>query len=241
MIDDNPVLGKLIASYPSDRGRLLLPAGLVAGAIAIILNYTLAEVEAWWAPLLTVIIMALVVLAAGWYVLHLWNREMVLYEQGFSYREGSRPVFFRYTEIATIRQRGERLAYLGGLYRRTTYEFVLTTWKGDVITLNNVYRRVAELGKRMEQKVNAVLWPVLAERVAKGEAVLFSATLSLTATGLREGGRDLTWAEYGGYRVENRRLVVLDTTGATWAAVPLVEVDNITLLLQVLREHVPAK
>jgi hypothetical protein len=237
MIDDNPVLGKLIASHPSDRGRLLLPTGLIAGAVAFVLNYTLAEVEAWWAPLLTVMIMALVVLAAGWYVLHLWNREMVLFEEGFSYREGSRPVFFKYTEIATLRQRGERLAYLGGLYRRTKYEFVLTTWQGDVITLNNVYRRVDELGTRMEQKVNAVLWPVLAEKVAKGEAVPFSATLSLTATGLRESGRDLSWAEYGGYRVENRRLVVLDRMGAEWAAIPLTEIDNITLLLQVMREH----
>jgi hypothetical protein len=237
MIEDNPVLGKLIASYPSDRGRLLLPSALVAGTTATVLNYTLAEVDAWWAPLLTVILMALVVLAIGWYVLHLWNREVVLFDQGFSYREGSRPVFFRYTEIATIRQRGERLAYLGGLYRRTKYEFVLTTWQGDVITLNNVYRRVAEMAGRMEQKVNAVLWPVLTERLAKGEAVPFSATLNLTANGLREEGRDLTWPEFGRYRVENRQMVILDSAGAVWLTVPLAEVDNIALLLQIMREH----
>jgi hypothetical protein len=237
MIEDNPVLGPLIASYPSDRGRLLLPAAIVIGAVAIVLNYTLAEADAWWGPLLTVIVMALVVLAAGWYVLHHWNREVVLFDQGFSYREGSRPVYFRYTEIAHIRQRAERLAYLGGLYRRTVYRYVLTTGQGDVIVLTNVYRRVAELGARMEQKVNAVLWPLIAERLAKGETVMFSATLGLSAGGLHEGGRNLLWDEYGGYRIENRRLAVLNQAGELWFAVPLTNVDNVTLLLQVLREH----
>jgi len=237
MLDDNPVLGKLIASYPSDRGRLLAPAALIMGATAIIFNYTLVELDAWWAPLLTVILMALVVLAAGWYVLHLWNREVILYEQGFSYREGSRPVFFRYTEIGRIRQRAERLAYLGGLYRRTRYEFVLTTWQGDVLVLDNVYRRVSELGARMEQKVNAVLWPVIAERLAQGGTVPFSATLGMTAQGLCEADRALPWPEYGGYRIQNRRLALLNREGDVWLAVPLTEVDNITLLLEVLREH----
>ncbi len=237
MIEDNPVLGPLIASYPSDRGRLLVPAASIVGGVAVLLNYTLADVDAWWSPVLTVILMALVMLAAGWYVLHHWNREVILFEHGFSYREGSRPVFFRYTEIAHIRQRAERLAYLGGVYRRTVYRFVLTTGQGDVIVLTNLYRRVAELGARMEQKVNAVLWPVIAERLAKGETAPFSATLGLSGRGLHEGGRDLTWDVYGGYRIENRRLALLNRAGEMWFTVPLTDVDNVTLLLQVLREH----
>jgi hypothetical protein len=235
MIEDNPVLGAFVASYPSDRGRLLVPSAVVIGFVSVVLNFTLADVNAWWGPALTVVLMALVVLAVGWYILHHWNREVVLYEQGFSYREGSRPVFFRYTEIAHIRQRAERLAYLGGLYRRTVYRFVLTTGQGDVIVLTNLYRRVGELGARIEQKVNAVLWPVIAERLAKGEIVPFSTALGLSERGLQEGGRDLNWEQYGGYRIENRRLALLKQSGEVWFAVPLTEVDNITLLLQVLR------
>ncbi len=237
MIEDNPVLGAVIASYPSDRGRLLLPGAIVCGAVAVLLNFTLAEEQAWWGPVLTVIVMALVVLGVAWYILHLWNREVILYEQGFSYREGSRPVYFRYTEIKSIRQRGERRAYFGGLFRRAVYEFVLTTWAGDVIVLNNVYRRVAELGARVEQKANAVLWPAIAERLAQGETVPFSDSLGLTARGLHENERDLPWEQFGGYRIENRRLVVLDRAGAVWFSALLTEVDNITLLLNVLREH----
>jgi len=237
MVEDNPVLGAVIATYPSDRGRLLVPGGLVCALVAVLLNFTLAEERAWWGPVLTVIIMALVVLAVAWYILHLWNREVILYEQGFSYREGSRPVFFRYTEIKSIRQRGERRAYFGGLLRRSVYEFVISTRAGDVIVLNNVYRRVAELGARMEQKTNAVLWPAIAERLAQGERVSFSASLELTARGLHQGGRDLLWEQFGGYRIENRRLLVLDSAGSVWFSALLAEVDNITLLLNVLREH----
>jgi hypothetical protein len=237
MLEDNPVLGAFVASYPSDRGRLLLPGAVVCGAVAVILNFTLAEVDAWWGPLLTTIIMAVVVLAVGWYILHHWNREVILYKDGFSYREGSRPVFFRYGEIARIRQRAERLSYFGGLFRRTVYQFVISTEAGDVFVLNNAYRRVDELGTRIEKQANALLWPRIAERLAKGEIVPFSATLGLSGQGLRESGRDLTWTDYGGYRIENRSLVVLNASGQAWVAVPLSEIDNVTLLLNVLREH----
>jgi len=78
---------------------------------------------------------------------------------------------------------------------------------------------------------------VIAERLAKGETVAFSAALGLSERGLHEGGRDLTWEQYGGYRIENRKLALLNQVGEVWFAVPLTEVDNITLLLQVLRER----
>jgi hypothetical protein len=137
MIEADPVFGKVIANYPSDRIRLIAPAVVISGVVSVILNVTLAEVEGWWGPALTVIIMASVVLGLGWRVLHFWNHEVVLYEEGFSYREGARPVFFLYHEIMSVRQQGQRLAYFGGLIRRNTYQFTLTTLRGEVMKLDN--------------------------------------------------------------------------------------------------------
>jgi hypothetical protein len=234
MLDDDPVLGKVIANYPSDRARLLLPVGVIMGLIAVILNFTLAETN----PLLTVIIMAGLSLVAGWYVLHFWNREIILYEHGFSFREGSRTVLFLYHEIASIRQRAERLAYFGGLIRRAAYRFTLTTFRGESMTITNLYKRVDRLGAQLEQKIYPVLGASLRARLMQGEKVPFSATLRVSSIGLHEQGRDLNWAQFTGYQIGGGHLTLYSQPGETeWLRLPLPQVDNIPLLLEFLKRQ----
>lgn len=237
--DADPVLGAVIASYPIDRLRLLLPAGAVCASLAVMLNFTLAQAPVWWGPALTVAIMAAVALVAGWWVLHLWNREVVLYEFGFSYREGGRVVPFLYPEIASLRQRAERLSYFGGLVRREVYRFTLTTIRGERIVLGSRYRRVAELGVRLEERLNHSLLPILQERLARGERIPFSDTLRLSAGGLHDGERALSWDDFGGFRIAGGQLAALDRGGATWFSLPLPDVDNVALLLELTRSRRP--
>jgi len=238
MIEADPVFGKVVANYPSNRIRLVIPAVVLSGVASVILNVTLAEVEAWWGPVLTVIVMAAVVLGLGWRVLHFWNREMVLYEEGFSYREGARPIFFLYHEIMSVRQQGQRLAYFGGLIRRNTYQITLTTLRGEVMTLDNNYVRIEELGAQVEKKVYGVLEPYLKEEMAKGEKIPFSNTLRLTTAGLEEKGRELPWEEFDGYKISAGQIAIFaqpDT--ALWLSIPLPEVDNLPILIRWLKQH----
>lgn len=238
-LDADPVLGGVIASYPIDRARLLLPAGAVCAVLAVALNFTLAEVPAWWGPALTVAIMGLAALTAGWWVLHLWNREIVLYEFGFTYREGGRVVWFVYPEIASLRQRAECLSYFGGLLRREVYRFTLTTIRGERIVLGGRYRRVAELGVRLEERLIHSLLPIFQERLARGEHLPFSNTLRLSADGLHESGRMLKWDDFGGFRAAGGRLMALTRDGQVWFSLPLPEVDNAALLLALARSRRP--
>ena len=242
MIEADPVFGKVLANYPSDRIRLMAPAVVLSGVASVILNVTLAEVDAWWVPALTVILMAAVVLILGWRVLHFWNREVVLYEEGFSYREGAKPVFFLYHEVLSIRQKGQRLAYFGGLLRRNTFQFTLTTLRGEVMKLDNNYVRIEELGAQIEKKIYAVLEPYLKEEIAKGEKIPFSNTLRLSSDGLEEKGRELAWEEFDGYKINNGQISIFaqpDTS--VWLSIPLPEVDNLPILIRWLkqREHTP--
>lgn len=239
VIEPDPLLGEALAHFPSDRLRPLLISGLVGAPVALLLGFTTAQVVEWWGPALTVIIMALVVLALGWYVLHVWNREIILYERGFSYREGSETVFFRYDEIASIRLRAERLAYFGGLLHRDMYRFTVTTTEAERFTITNLYRRADELGTRLTDRINRVLGPQLAQHFIDGKVIPFGDSLTASRSGLREGGRELAWADFGGYRLGASRLTLLDTAGAVWYAVPLSEVDNVTLLLELLRDRQP--
>ncbi len=241
LIDRDPILGQPLAHFPSNRLRPMIVAGVIGWPIALVLGLTTAQVTDWWGPVVTVILMAIVVLALGWYILHGWNREIILYERGFSYREGSNTVFFRYNEIASIRLRAERLAYFGGLIKRSVYRFTVTTTQEERFTITNLYNRVDELGTKLTEQINRVLQPKIAQKIADDEAVAFGDTLTLKADGLHEAGRDLLWADYGGYRVGGHQLALLDKTGAIWYALPLPEVDNVTLLVELLREHQPVK
>ncbi len=236
MIESDPILGNVLATHPVDRARLLLPAGVLVSVVAVVLNFTLAEIEGWGPPL-TVIVMAGVALGAGWWVLHLWNREVILYQNGFSYREGGRPVLFMYEEITSIRQRGEQLAYFGGLIRRATFRFSITGIRGERITLTNLYRNIGALGERLEERTNRVLGPMIDSRLKTGEKIPFSDTLRLSREGLHESRRDLSWSAFGGYKVSDRRLRLLETDGTEWYSAPLSEIDNIALLLGLLRER----
>jgi hypothetical protein len=242
MIEADPVFGKVIANYPSDRMRLVVPVVVLSGMASVILNVTLATVEAWWGPVLTVIIMAAVVLGLGWRVLHYWNREVVLYEEGFSYREGARPIFFLYHEVLSVRQQGQRLAYFGGLIRRNTYKFTLTTLRGEVMILDNIYVRIEELGAQVEKKIYTVLEPYLKDEMAKGEKIPFSNTLRLSKEGLEEKGRELLWEEFDGYKINSGQLSIFAQPDTfLWLSIPLSDVDNLPILIRWLkqREHTP--
>lgn len=239
MLEADPVLGKYIANYPSDRLRLLIPAALVILGIGVVLNYTIAEVQPW-GPAVTVLLTAFISLATGWRTLHFWNREVILYESGFTYREGGRTVYFLYEEIATIRQQGERLAYFGGLIRRAVYRFTLTTIRGETLTLTNLYRHVDRLIAQIERQVNPRLETRLAARLAAGEAVPFGEDLRLSSVGLLHSRGELPWNAFGGTRVANGHLIILRDPGAEeWVSLPLSTIDNIPILLKHLRTHKP--
>jgi hypothetical protein len=239
VIPDDPVLGRGIANYPSDRRRLLLIAGVIGGAAAVALNFTLATIPGWWGPALTIIAMAAITLVLGWYVLHLWNREVVLYERGFSYREGADVVFFLYAEVRGVRLRAERLAYFGGLFRRTVYGVTLTTRTGEVIRLTHDYRRIADLSARLAEAVQREAGSAFEGRLHKGEIVPFGERLGVSRDGLHHDGRVLAWGSLGGTRIADRRLMIFDSQPELWAAIPLTELENPQLLIDVLRERVP--
>lgn len=243
-IAPDPLLGSPIANHPSDRLRLLVIAGLIGGVAAVVLNFTTAEVEGWGPPL-TFLLMAALGLGLGWYVLHGWNREIILYERGFSYREGGAFVYFTYDEVRGVTAQIGQQSYLGGRIRRIRHRFTLTTHSGDQFTITDLYRRAGALGAELSARVEATIRATLPDCLARGERILFGERLAVTATGLvsladrvtGEPERALPWGEYGSYRVAQRQLDLLDTQGESWLKVPLNRIENVALLVRLLREQ----
>jgi hypothetical protein len=234
MFESDPVLGRVLALHPSNRARLLLPALVIVGAVSLALNFAFVDS----APVVVMLGTAAIVLVVGWRVLHLWNREVVLYERGFTYREGARTVAFAYGEVATLRQRAERLGYFGGLLKRTVYAYHLTTTAGEHLKLDNLYSSIDRLGARLEERVNAALRPQLEARWLKGESVPFAAELHVTRDGLQNRERTLAWAQCAGYRIEGGALLLLARDAeSAWLRLPLDQVDNIALLIETVKRR----
>lgn len=236
IIEDDPILGAFVANYPSNRLRSLLIAVFVCGFTATMLSLGLVLFEDWWMEVIALVGMTSVTVGMWWVTAHTWHREVVLYRHGFTYREGSRTVSFHLNELAAIRQRAERLAYFGGLVRRSVYRFTLRTHAGETIVLDNTYLRVGELGARLEAFLNETLRPIVKAQLDAGEQVAFAETLALSKSGLHRGAESLDWGDFAGYRVANRQ-VVIESQAGDWHSVPLADMDNITLLLSLLKER----
>lgn len=235
-LEPDPVLGAPLGNTVSNRLRLLLIAGIVVLGIGLFLNFTLGTIQEGWGPPLTVLVTAAVMLGAGWWVLHWWNREIILYERGFTVEEGARVVPIRYDEVARVHLQADRVSY-GGLLPHERYRCTLTTIHDEQIVIDAGYRHASQLGTRLNALVDAALRPQIEARWAAGETVPFGAALAISAERLLSEDRALNWAGYGGYRIAEGRLSILDEAGEAWASPPLAGLDNLTLLIAFLREQ----
>ncbi|MBC8098762.1 MAG: hypothetical protein H7Y11_04925, partial [Armatimonadetes bacterium] len=219
IIETDPIYGVAMANYPSDRGRLLLAGGVVYAISGTVLNAAFASVDAATASIIVISGMAPLALGIGWVILHQWNREVVLYERGFSYREGSRTVYLFYSDIRMLKLRAGRVRYFGGLVRRNIRELTLKTTQDETIVLNTVYRRIEELCERLELAINRAQRPIIEARLTKGERVEFGGGLALLATGIRLDAQQLAWADYVKYSVADGKLTLHTAEGAAWGSV----------------------
>lgn len=235
-LEPDPILGVALGNSVSNRFRLLVIAGVVVLGVGLFLNFTIGTIQEGWGPPLTVLLTAAVMLGAGWWVLHWWNREIILYERGFSVEEGARVVPIRYEEVAKVRLQDERVSYWG-LFPHERYRCTLTTIHDEQIVINAWYRNASQLGTRLNALVDAALRPQIEARWAEGESVPFGVALSLSSAGIESEGRALNWADYGGIRIAEGRLTLLDATGEVWASPLLADLDNLTLLFVFLRER----
>lgn len=237
MIEDDPVLGAFIDNYPSDRTRLLLFGGAIMGVIWFVVTIALWRVDDDTASAVTVGIIALATLGVGWFLTHFWNREVIVYKRGFSYREGSFIAFIRFDDIASIRQKAEQMSYFGGIVRRTVYRVTITTTQDEIIRLNNLYRKMQDLSVRLEVAVTQVIRPRIEAKLQAGEQVTFTSSLSMSATGLHHAEQVLPWESYQGYSVKGGMLQIMAQDNSIWYSTPLEDVDNLRLLVDLLREH----
>lgn len=235
IIPDDPLLGAYVAHYPSSRLRLLIIAGLIFAVPSVFVLIFFSGLDAVTAPIVRVPLYSLFALLAAWYALHLWNREIILFQKGFTYREGSRVRGFLYDHIVTVRQEGERIAYLG-IIRRDVERTVLISNEDEVMIVNNIYRDAAKLSQRIEEAVARARLPESWHMLESGSRLSFG-LLTIDSGGAAMGAEHLPWGDYGGYSLSGGQLHLQDHSGQHVLQVPLRGLDNTRLLLALLRKR----
>jgi len=233
------LLGKYISHHPVNRLRLIIQAGVVYFIITSLLQLVFYDLDNTTASIVLIFLFAGLALALGWYVMHLWNREVIIYEHGFNYREGSSIADFHYNEVVSFRQKAERLRYFGGLFRRNVYSFTVRTIRDEVMKVTNLYTDIEKLGHNLEIGINSVLRNKITRALQNGEAVTFGVGFEVSQAGITADGRVLAWDAFAGFGAKGGHLTIASTTDETWYQIPLEEVDNLTLLFEVLRGQAP--
>ncbi|MCU0480010.1 MAG: hypothetical protein MUE54_02215 [Anaerolineae bacterium] len=241
IFEDDPILGRFVAQYPANRLRLLMISGGILLAVWFVVTVALWNVQDDIAATITVLILTPVALLTGWYALHLWNREVVLYEKGFTYRRGSQLAYIRYNDVSRTRQAGGIIRYLGGIIKRNTFQFTIITEHDEIIPFDVLYKNLDDLTLKVEAEIYRVLLPKLNTKLANGERIPFNDVLFISTTGIKYQTDELVWDDFGGQTIQSGQLQLKRADGTIWHTSPLAEIENIRLFLALLRHYQPIR
>ncbi|XWX03376.1 DUF6585 family protein [Aggregatilineales bacterium SYSU G02658] len=234
-IDDDPVLGRYVMHFTSHRLRLLLQAGAIYAVSAVIITLATFNLEGTLVDVVVPLLYALVAMPLMWAVAHLWNREVIVFEHGFTYRQGSVVAAFPFLLIARVDVQIETLRLFGLLpYERVLGQ--LQSEQGDQIRIDWVFKDGRKLLDLLERGVLRDRLPLLQAQLAQGQEVSFGA-LTLTPDGLRDqDGRALPWAEFIRARVERDSVVIISGSDV-WGRYPERDLHSEALLVLLLKER----
>lgn len=236
IFETHPVLGRYVSHHPSRREWLLLRALVLYGVAVVILQLVFLtipdDVEAVVLPFLYM----LIALGAFWSVVHLWNREVVLYQQGFTYREGSREGMFLYNQIKRLDPNARRTHYFG-LAQRTQYRYMLVTDQDETLYITNLYSETQALTQTLEKFVTQAWREVVMQHFKNGEVVEMGATVQVSRERLIVADAALAWDAYRGYHIQGRRVTIASVADPAWATIALHEIDQPLVFLSLLRQQ----
>jgi hypothetical protein len=235
VIDDDVVFGRYIAHFVTHRLRLLIQAGVIYGVAAIVINLATFSLEGTLVNIVVPLMYALVAMPLIWYLAHLWNREVILYERGFTYRQGSVVAAFPYENIVRMRVVVENIAYFGVIPRQKITAD-LESDNGDKMHLNQTLKDARKLVETLERAVVKARKPLIQRQIEQGSPASFG-MLTLKENGIEtDDGRTLAWNELNGVRVQDMAIQLVSGS-EVWGSFPLAEIDAAALLLVVLKER----
>lgn len=229
-LPDDPVLGKFVQLYTTNRLRLLIQGSLAYVGAVVGLQLLFWQADETLSAIALPILFAVVAMGIFWMLAHVWNRETVLYERGFSYRRGSQVGMFRYEQITVLALKAERVT-TAGIWKRDVYHCQMWTEQDEQLSLNNLYGDIADLVTRLEIAITNARFPIVKAQFAQGERLQFG-VLALSLLGIDHEEASLAWENYTGYTLKGGMMAFHG-----WDSIPLENIHNLRVLLRLLKER----
>jgi len=235
IFDADPILGNYVSHHPSNRIRLTIISLIIYALPVFALQLMFWTVETEVASVFLPIVFAIIGGGAFWFSAHHWNREVVLYERGLSYRQGSATAYILYANVVKLIQNIERVSFLG--LSRTVYDYKLTTDLDETLIINNVYSNPERLTRSLDAFIARDRLPIIRHKIAEGGDASFNDNLRINREGIMLDDRILLWQEYKAQRVKHGVLYIQSREDDEWAVIPVTEIDNPVLLIAALKDR----
>lgn len=234
----HPAYGRYVSHHPSRRIMLLVRGGIIYALAIVVLQALFWNVPDNIAAIFLPMLFAGIAAAIFWYILHLWNREVVLYEHGFTYREGSRTGQFFYADITQIRQNIEQVR-LFGIIPQMVYDYKMTSKHDESLTITYIYSDTQKLLNRLDKFITRDRLPMVRMNINDGKPEWFGDAFKLSKEGIEHDGMDVFWHEITGIRSRDAHLIIQTKTDEQWARVPVPEIDNVVMMIAIVKALAP--
>lgn len=236
-IEDDPVLGRYRVHFTMARLRLLLQAGAIYIVSVLIVNIATASLTGTLVNIVVPLLYALIAMPLIWSIAHVWNREVILFERGFTYRQGSVVAAFPYENIVSIRVVSEQVRYFGFLpIQRVRCH--MTADQGDEMTITEQYADARKLADALERAITAARKPIVLEMLQRGDLVPFGDMLALDRTRIVDvpTGDALPWTDVIGAAPSGADIRI-EAQDGLWRSVPASHIANLLLFITLVRQY----
>ena len=190
--------------------------------------------------LVALVLFALGVLAGvGAYVS--WNRALAIYEKGLAVRDRKGIESWRWEEIASLRAAVTR-HYTNGIYTGTTHVYTLLNSQGKRLVLNDVFIKIEEVAKTIEQNIFPLLYGHAADDYNGGQTLTFG-PVAVSKGGILIGKRTYPWKDVKEVSIHQGILKVSKKDGGWFsgASASASSIPNLRVLLTIINQVVGLK
>ena len=192
-------------------------------------------------PVIIAGVVFLLGLLAGWSAYVNWNKGVAVYERGFAIRDrnGIRP--WRWEDVVSLKAAITR-HYTNGIYTGTTHVYTLFDRQNQRLVLSDIYSRVEELAKAIQDAIYPILFDQAARQYNAGQELVFGPVL-ISTSGIQIGKKTFPWNDVEQVAIQ-KGILKVSKKGGGWfsgASAPASVIPNLNVLLNIIQQVVGLK
>jgi len=170
-----------------------------------------------------------------------WNRGVMVYEHGFAYNDRKGMQTWQWINVVSITTAITR-HYHNGIYTGTTHVYTLFNNQNEKLIFNDVFKKVEDLARNIEQGVYPILYERAAQAYNSGQTLTFG-PVAINRGGIVIGKKTYPWTDVKQVSVQNGYVKVSKKDGGWFsgASASAAVIPNLKILLSIINQVVGIK